>query len=72
MEGEQELPGVSAEEIAKEGFYLVNSLLHHRYRQGSMLVGTGWKNLNSQEIPTHITMHTSKPRQILVFSGSRW
>ena len=34
MEVEGELPDTNAEEMAKEGFYLVKSLLRHRYRQG--------------------------------------
>ena len=31
---EGELPDMNAEEIAKEGFYLVKSVIRHRYRQG--------------------------------------
>ena len=34
MEAEGDLPDVNAEEMAKEGFYLVESVLRHRYRQG--------------------------------------
>ena len=34
MEVERELPDVNVEEIAKEGFYLVKSVIRHRYRQG--------------------------------------
>ena len=34
MEVEGELPDMNAEEMAKEGFYLVKSVLRHRYRQG--------------------------------------
>ena len=34
MEVEGELPDMDAEEMAKEGFYLVKSILRHRYRQG--------------------------------------
>ena len=34
MEFEGELPDMNAEEMAKEGFYLVKSVLRHRYRQG--------------------------------------
>ena len=33
MEVEGELPDMDAEEMAKEGFYLVKSVLRHRYRQ---------------------------------------
>ena len=34
MEVEGELPDMNAGEMAKEGFYLVKSVLRHRYRQG--------------------------------------
>ena len=34
MEIEGELPDMNAKEMAKEGFYLVKSVLRHRYRQG--------------------------------------
>ena len=34
MEVEGELPDMNAEEMAKEGFYLVKSVLRQRYRQG--------------------------------------
>ena len=34
MEVEGELPVMNAEEMAKEGFYLVKSIIQHRYRQG--------------------------------------
>ena len=34
MEVEGELPDMNAEEMGKEGFYLVKSVLRHRYRQG--------------------------------------
>ena len=34
MEVEGELPDMNAKEMAKEGFYLVKSVLRHRYRQG--------------------------------------
>ena len=34
MEVEGELPDMNAREMAKEGFYLVKSVLRHRYRQG--------------------------------------
>ena len=33
MEVEGELPDMNAEEMAKEGFYLVKSVIGHRYRQ---------------------------------------
>ena len=34
MEVEGEFPDMNAEEMAKEGFYLVKSVFRHRYRQG--------------------------------------
>ena len=34
MEVEGELPDMNAEEMANKGFYLVESVLRHRYRQG--------------------------------------
>ena len=34
MEVEGELPDMNAEEMAKEGFYLVKSVIQNRYRQG--------------------------------------
>ena len=34
MEVEGELPDMNAEEMAKEGFYLVKSVIEHCYRQG--------------------------------------
>ena len=34
MQVEGELPDMNAEEMAKEGFYLMNSALRHRYHQG--------------------------------------
>ena len=39
MEVEGDLPDMNAEEMAKDGFYLVKSVLRHRYRQG-------WRFLN--------------------------
>ena len=34
MEVEGEFPDMNAEEMAKKGFYLVKSVIRHRYRQG--------------------------------------
>ena len=34
MEVEGKLPDMNAEEMAKEGFYLVKSVIRHRYRHG--------------------------------------
>ena len=34
MEVEGELPDMNAEEMTKQGFYLVKSVIGHRYRQG--------------------------------------
>ena len=38
MEVEGELPDMNAEAMAKEGFYLVKSVLRHRYRQDWRLI----------------------------------
>ena len=38
MEVEGELPDMNAEEMAKEGFYLVKSVIRHRYRQGCLFL----------------------------------
>ena len=48
MEVEGELPDMNAEEMAKEGFYLVKSVLRHRYRQGWRFL-TLWKGLGVEE-----------------------
>ena len=34
MEVEGDLPKMNADEMAKEGFYMVKSVLRHRFRQG--------------------------------------
>ena len=34
MEVEGDLPDMNAEEMAKESFYLMQSVLRHRYHQG--------------------------------------
>ena len=48
MEVEGELPDMNAEEMAKEGFYLVKSVLHHRYCQGWRFL-TLWKGFGVEE-----------------------
>ena len=48
MEVEGELPDMNAEEMAKEGFYLVKSVLHHRYRQGWRFL-TLWEGFGVEE-----------------------
>ena len=42
MEVEGELPNMNAEEMAKEGFYLVNLVIRYRYRQGWLFL-TLWE-----------------------------
>ena len=44
MEVEGELPDMNAEEMAKEGFHLEKSVLHHCYRQGWRLLPL-WEGL---------------------------
>ena len=48
MEVEAELPDMNAEEMAKEGFYLVKSVLRHRYRQGWRFL-TVWEGFGVEE-----------------------
>ena len=48
MEVEGELPDMKAEEMAKEGFYLVKSVLRHRYRQGWRFF-TLWEGFGVEE-----------------------
>ena len=43
MEVEGELPDMKAEEMAEEGFYLVKSVIRHRYRQG-------WKGVELKKL----------------------
>ena len=50
MEVEGELPDMNAEEMAKEGFYLVKSVLRHRYRQVGASSPSG-KGLESKRQP---------------------
>ena len=48
MEVEGELPDMNAEEMAKEGFYLVKLVIRHRYRQGWRFL-TLWEGFGVQE-----------------------
>ena len=48
MEVEGELPDMNAEEMAKEGFYLVKSVLRHRYSRGSRFF-TLWEGFGVEE-----------------------
>ena len=48
MEFERELPDMNAEKMAKEGFYLVKSVLRHRYRQGWCFL-TLWEGFGVEE-----------------------
>ena len=48
MEVERELPDMNAEEMAKEGFYLVTPVLRHRYRRGWRLL-TLWEGFGVEE-----------------------
>ena len=47
-EVEGELPDMNAEEMAKAGFYLVKSILRHRYPQGWRFL-TLWEGLGVEE-----------------------
>ena len=48
MEVEGELTDMNAEEMAKEGFYLVKLVIRHRYRQGWRFL-TLWKGFGIEE-----------------------
>ena len=48
IEVEGDLPGMNAEEMAKEGCYLVKSVLHHSYRQGRRFL-TIWEGFGVEE-----------------------
>ena len=48
MEVEGELPDMNAQDMAKEGFCLVKSVLRHRYRQGWCFL-TIWEGLGVEE-----------------------
>ena len=48
MDVEGELPDTNAEEMAKEGFYLVESVLRHRDRQGWRFL-TLWEGFGGKE-----------------------
>ena len=48
MDVEGELPNMNAEEMAKEGFYLVKSVIRHRYRQGWRFL-TLWEGFGVEE-----------------------
>ena len=48
MEVKGELPDMNAEEMAKEGFYLVKSVIRHRYRQGWHFL-TLWERFGVEE-----------------------
>ena len=48
MEVGGELPNMTVKEMAKEGFYMVKSVLRHRYRQGLQFL-TLWGGLGVEE-----------------------
>ena len=48
MNVEGDLPDMNAEEMAKEGFYLMRSVLRHRYCQGWRLL-TLWEGFGVEE-----------------------
>ena len=50
MEVEGDLPDMDAQEMAKEGFHLVKSILHHRLRQGWRFL-TLWEGFGSERPP---------------------
>ena len=48
LEGEGELPDMNAEEMAREGFYLVKSVIRHGYRRGWRFL-TLWEGFGVEE-----------------------
>ena len=48
MEVEEELPNMNAEEMAEEGFYLVKSVIRHRYREGWRFLSL-WEGFGVEE-----------------------
>ena len=50
MEVEGELPNTNAEEMAKEGFYLLKSVIRYHYRQGCVSSPSG-RGLELKKLP---------------------
>ena len=48
MQVEGELPDMNAEDMAKEGFYLMKWVIRHRYRQGWRFL-TLWEGFRVEE-----------------------
>ena len=63
MEVEGELPDMNAEKMAKEGFYLVKSVLRHRYRHGWRFL-TLWEGFGVEQA-------TWEPFSAFVLPGGR-
>ena len=68
MEVEGELPDMNAEEMAKEGFYLVKSVLRHRYRQGWRFL-TLWEGFGVAEATWEPSLHLFYLRDAQLSSG---
>ena len=69
MEVEGELPDMNPEEMAKEGFYLVKSVLRHRYRQGWCFL-TLWEGFGVEEATwepfSAFVLPEGRPNSVLV------
>ena len=69
MEVEGELPERNAEEMAKEGFYLVKSVLRHRNRQGWRFL-TLWEAFGVEEATwepfSAFVLPEGRPNSVLV------
>ena len=63
IEGEGELPNMNAKEVANEGFYLVKSVIRHRYRQEWCFL-TLWEGFGVEEA-------TWEPFSAFVLPGGR-
>ena len=69
MEVEREPPDINAEEMAKEGFYLVKSVIPHRYRQGRRFL-TLWEGFGVEQATREpfsaFVLPEGRPNSVLV------
>ena len=65
MEVEGKLPDMKAEEMAKEGFYLVKSIIHHRYRQGWRFLAL-WEGFGVEEAFSAFVLPEGRLNSVLV------
>ena len=69
MEVEGEHPDMNAEEMAKEGFYLVKSVIRHRHRQGWRFL-TLWEGFGVEEATwepiSALVLPEGRPNSVLI------